>query len=174
MSKGKNDKTIAKAGEIIVLSTGVKARITAVAATLIDDMVSRVETPEPPLWMNPEKEREEPNPQDPQYLKELNAAYKRQGTATLDAMILFGVELVDGVPDIDTWLPKLKFLENRGQLDLSKYDLTDDLELEFVYKRLVAISSADYSLIMRLSGVTPDAVEEAKEVFKSGEKRDAN
>jgi hypothetical protein len=171
MVKKKQDEITAKAGEVITLSTGVKARIRAVASSLIDDMVSRIEIPEPPTWVNPEKEREEPNPDDPKYLKELRNAWKAQGEASLDAMVLFGVELVDGVPSIDEWLPKLKFLEKRKRLDLSDYDLTDDLELEFVYKRFVAISSVDYNLITRLSGVTQEAVEEAEEVFKSGEER---
>jgi len=175
MTKKEKDEITAKAGDIVTLSTGVKARVTAVAASLIDDMVSAIEIPDAPMWENPEKPgKKEPNPGDQKYLKELNAAYKKQGEATLDAMVLFGVELVDGVPPKKEWLSKLQFLAKRGKLDLSGYDLDDELEIEFLYKRYVAISSEDYSLVTRLSGVTKEAVEEAEEIFKSREERNTN
>ena len=176
MSKKKEEKITTKVGDVVTLSTGVKARVNAVAAALIDDMVSAIEIPDPPIWENPEKPgQKEPNPDDPKYLKELNAAYKKQGEATMDAMVLFGVDLIDGVPPKEEWLSKLQFLaKRRGQLDLSEYDLDNELEVEFLYKRYIAISSEDYSLITRRSGVTKEAVEEAEEIFQGGEKRDAD
>ena len=117
-----------------VLSTGVRARMVPVAASLISEVASRVKDPPVPMCYIDEKEREELNPDDPEYLRQLAEATTKRGTVSLETMVMFGVELIDGVPEDDAWLNRLRFLEKRGDLDLSGYDFDDPMELEFVYK----------------------------------------
>src|SRR5690554_1657400 len=59
---------------VVTLSSGVRARIHPVAASLIAEVSSKVEDPPVPTWFNPDKEREEPNPSDPEYLRALERA----------------------------------------------------------------------------------------------------
>ena len=48
-----------------LLSTGIRARIVPVAASLIDEAVARIRDPQVPVVMNEKKGREEENPLDP-------------------------------------------------------------------------------------------------------------
>jgi len=143
--------------EIITLSTGVRARFIPVSASLVQDAVSRIKNPPVPVWYNPDKEREEPNPLDPEYQQAIQDADQERGVAAIDVLVLMGVELVDGIPEDDGWLKRLKFLERKGRIDLSEYDLAEPLELEFVYKKFVAVGNEDYPAIMAFSGVGEEA-----------------
>jgi len=95
------------------LSTGVRAKLRPVATTLIDEVASRIKDPEVPMWHNPDKDRDEPNPNDPKYIAAKEEADRQRGIAVIDAVVMFGVELLDGVPD-DGWLGKLQYLETAG------------------------------------------------------------
>ena len=159
---------------ITVLSTGVRARLVPVAASLISEVASRVKDPEVPICYIPEKERDEPNPFDPEYLRMLDEATAKRGTVSLETMVMFGVELIDGVPEDDAWLKRLRFLEKHGNLDLDEYDLDDPMEREFVYKLYIAVGSNDIVAIARMSGISPEEIEQAAESFQSPEARDAD
>jgi len=117
------------------------------------------------MWHNPDKDRDEPNPNDPKYIAAKQEADRQRGIAAIDAVVMFGVELLDGVPD-DGWLGKLRYLEKRGLLDLESFDLDDPLDLEFLYKRYVAVSAQDIAYIMRTSGVREEDVEAAIRSFR--------
>lgn len=152
-----------------VLSTGIRVRLGSVSATLIEEVSSRIPYPDVPMWFNEAKERDEPNPGDPKYLDAVAQVDRDRGIAAMDAMILFGVELLDGVPDDDTWVNKLRFLEKRNMLDLGDYDFTDALDREFLFKRYVAIGAADLDLIGEMIGVSEEAIASAAESFPSPE-----
>lgn len=153
---------------IITLSTGIRARISPVAASLIADVTTAIKEPEVPTWFNAKKEREEPNPHDPEYLKALSEANYARSKATMDTMVLFGVDLVDGVPD-DGWEKKLAYLKRLGHIDLDGFNLDDEVDREFVYKRYVAVSADDLTFIMSRSGITQEAIAAAAESFPSPE-----
>lgn len=157
-----------------VLSTGVRARMIPVAASLISEVASRVKDPEVPMCYIEEKDREEPNPDDPEYLRKVAEATAKRGTVSLETMVMFGVELIDGVPKDDDWLNRLRFLEKHGNLDLSEYDLDDPMEREFVYKLYIAVGSNDIIEIAKMSGISPEEVERAAESFQGSEARAAD
>jgi len=157
-----------------VLSTGVRARMMPVAASLISEVASRVKDPPVPMCYIEEKDREEPNPDDPEYRRQLAEATAKRGTVSLETMVMFGVELIDGVPEDDAWLKRLRFLEKRGDLDLSGYDLEDPMELEFIYKLYIAVGSNDIIEIAKMSGISPEEVEQAAESFQGPEARTAD
>lgn len=149
----------------IIEVKGVKVKIEPVPVNLIDDVTRRIKDPEIPTFYNENKEREEKNPQDPQYLKDMTKAEEARNRAAMDAMVLFGLELVDGVPDDEKWLKKLRYLEKLGRLDLDNYDLDDELDVEFLYKRYVLADAEVISLITQASGVSPEEVALAEESF---------
>jgi hypothetical protein len=143
----------------IVLKTGHKVILRPVAASLIDQVSSRIPDPDPPMWHNEEKGRDEPNPADPAYQKGLAAAAHQRGTAAMDAMIMFGIDLVDGVPEDTTWITKLKLLG-------IEIDNPDDLvELEFMFKRYIVVSPEDIRMITEVSGLSEEAIQAAEESF---------
>src|SRR5512144_292538 len=104
-----------RADQVRTLSTGYRAIVRPVSASLIDDVTSRVEYPSVPEFFNEEKGRPEPNPMDPEYVRQVAAANRQRGVAAVDAIIMFGVELIDPIPVIapDTppsknWVKKLR------------------------------------------------------------------
>jgi hypothetical protein len=74
-------------------------------------------------------------------------------------------ELVDGVPEDALWLPKLRMLESMGHVDLSGFDLKDDLVREFVFKRHIAVSSEDVSMAMDTDRIRQEVVAQAAKSF---------
>lgn len=155
-----------KAGAVTTLANGFRARLVPVPAVLLDQIGTLIPDPEPPMQYIEDKDRHEPNPYEPNYLKELKKAYERRSRATLDAFVMFGIELVDKIPPDEEWVPKLRFMEKRGALDLSAYDLSDTLEREFVFKNFIAVSSSDLTRVAMLSGVSQEEVRRAAESFR--------
>lgn len=155
------------------LSTGYRAVLHPVSGALVEDVRSAIKMPKVPVVYIEAKDREEENPNDPAYLEAVERANTERGNAVLDAIITFGVELVDGVPEDDSWLRKLQMLERRGRLDLSGFDLEDEFDREYVFKRFVAVAGADYPLIMPLHGIrAAEVTRHRRDTFLGNQERD--
>lgn len=159
--------------EIVTLSTGVSVRLRPVSSSLVEEMKGVIKMPPVPVVWIEAKEREEENPNDPRYIEAVQDVEMRRADAIFDALSTFGVELIDGLPKDDTWLKKLKLLERRGVLDLSEFDLENEFDLEFLYKRYVAIAGADLQLIGGLHGFRPLEVARARATFLGDEGGDS-
>lgn len=161
---------------ITTLSTDVRVRFAIVPPALLAEVKSKVKDPKPPMWVDPDKDREMPNYNDPAYLEAMEEAASARGMAIIDALLLFGVELVDGMPEDDRWLRKLALMEKMGHLDLSAYDLDDELEREFLYKKHIAVQIKDYPVItVACSGVVNlEEVKRQAARFRRPEARDAD
>ena len=160
-------KDAAKGGQDRELTvSGVRIRVHPVSASLIQEVVSAIKDPKPPLVPNPDKDnRLEPNDNDPEYLTALDDARSERAGVTSDVMVMFGIELLDGIPEDEEWMKKLKFLERRGALHLDEYDMEDKFELEFLYKKFVLASNEVVMAVSRASGVTEEDVEKAEASF---------
>ena len=153
--------------EDILLPSGVQIKILPVSATLLDEMSSRVVDPEPPMVYIEAKDREEPNPSDPEYIKQLEENERKRNVAAFDIMAMFGIELVGGLPSDDSWIKKLKMMERMGHIDLSSYNLDDELDIEFMYKRYIVLSAKLLSKIGSASGLSAEEVARAEDTFQS-------
>ena len=140
---------------IHTLSTGVRVRIKPVPPALVNDVMLRVKPPRVPVVFNEKKGRDEPNPLDPGYVADLERYEQERGAAALDAAAMFGLELVDGLPEDDTWLRKLKILGIQVE--------DDPITQEFLYKKYIALGN-DLNQLQELMGVTQADVEAAKKV----------
>jgi hypothetical protein len=162
------EQQAATTSDIVTLSTGVRARIRPVAAFLVEAVRLRIPLPRPPVQKIPEKgDREEENPFDPEYKRQLADAQRQRNLAVGDAYILFGAELVDPVPD-DGW-------EQRLQLLGLEVDVADPLARDFAFKKYVAVGNADLQMIIsRSSGVSEEEVAQAAELFRRRAARDAD
>jgi hypothetical protein len=157
--------------QIITTANGVKIRIIPVSTALVEEVTNRIEDPVVPMWHNPDKDRDEPNPSDPAYLRAVDKANRARGIAVMDVMCMFGAELVDGVPEDNTWINKLRFMEKRGQVSLESFDLSDPLDLEFLYKRYIAVDNETIGRISELSMLTPEAVAKQENTFRGNKTR---
>ena len=174
-AKARRDgKNKVRPGEVVELSTGVRVELKRVPPGLLEDVVNRVKDPEVPVFFDPNKEREMPNPTHPDYLNALKQAERDRSIAVIETTILFGLDLVDGMPEDDDWLKKLKFLARRGVFDLEQYDLDDELDQEFLYKRYIALGDKDFAMLTSLiSGIDPEEIEKAQKSFRDDAIREA-
>lgn len=153
-----------------ILSTGVRATLKPVQQSVIQDAVAMLHEPPVPMWTHPEKGREEPNPADPDYQKALAEHRQQVARVTFDVFALYGIEL-EKMPEDDRWLKELKLSAKLGHVDLDRFDLEDEIDLEFLYKRYVAMGNQDYMEIGRLSGISPEEVSRAADSFQGDEAR---
>lgn len=159
-------------GDIMVLDSGVRVRVKQVPPGLLQDVVSHIEEPSVPTWYNEDKGRNEPNPNSPDYIKALQKYEEEQSLAMLDVIALFGLELVDGLPEDKSWIRKLKIIARRSKLDLSDYDLDDEIDVKFLYIRFIALAGSDYiKLGQVLSGISEGDVSAAQNMFPGDEGR---
>jgi hypothetical protein len=162
---------------IVTLIGGIRAKVLPVPASLIDEVASRIEEPKVPVWHNEEKGRDEPNPSDPAYIKELAEVERQKGLAAIDALAMFGLELIDPIQTLDeegneaTWLKKLRFMGTKGLFDLDEYDLDNPMELEYLWKRYIGVDTNVLSRISRTSGITQEEVTEAEKSFQRNKER---
>ena len=151
-----------------VTQTGYRVRITTFPEMLARQAMLEVKNPPVPMAWNADKERDEPNPHDPDYLRAMAEADEKRSMAGLDAALLFGVELLDAMPEDDRWLRKLHRLGIH-------VDAGDEIEKELAFLRYIVFSaSEDLALIMRQTTVTAQGVAEAVESFRGDEERDTD
>lgn len=147
------------ANEVGILSTGIRAKILPVSSSLIQEVTAKIKEPPIPMWHNEDKGRDEPNPNDPAYIEARAAAEMERGKAAMDAMIMFGVELTDPLPDDKKWIKKLEFVGIEVNED-------DEFELEFAYKKYIAVGNTDLIAIGKRAGITQEAINQAAKSFQ--------
>lgn len=151
---------------IVTLSTGVRARYKAVPPVLIGEVATAIKTPPVPR-VNRGDGVEIENPADPAYLAAIEQSNVDRNMLIMDAFIMFGIELVDGVPEDDGWLRRIQLMAKRGGVDLSGYDLDNPVDREFVYKKYVAVSSVDLGKVGEMSRITGEDIEASSATFPS-------
>lgn len=166
-----NERKRIKPGDVVQLSSGYKARIRPVSNRLILDAQKLHPEPKPPMQFIEEKNREEPNYNHPDYIAALEDANMARLEAVSDIALLFGIELIDPIPPIEEWIGKLKMLERLGHFDLSVYDLEDPDDVEYLFKKHIAVVGDDMSLINLTTGVTEEEIAAAMEGFPGNEER---
>jgi len=153
---------------IHVLSTGIRVHLGTVSLAAITDAQKRVEQPLVPKVFNKETGQEEEDREHPDYLAAIENANMERADAVMETLALFAVELVDELPDDDKWLRRLKLLERRGRLSLEGFNLEDDVDLEFLFTKYVALSLPDWTLLFQQAGVGEDVVSEMMEALTEG------
>jgi hypothetical protein len=149
----------------IVLSRGLRATVIPVAQGLLERVKSRVADPPIPRVQIEGTDREEENPNDPDYLDACRKVMGERLEAMSDAVLMFGLELEDPVPSDNGWVERLAMLG-------IEFDSTDPLEREFAYKKFVATTANDMKLLMaRSGGLSEQEVRRAAELFRRAPKR---
>jgi len=155
---------------------GVCINLVGVPSGTIQDAISRVKIPDVPTWYNPDKDRDEPNPNDPSYLKALEIHSQEQGRVATEAMIMFGCEIDQDTwpPQDTTWLRKLKLTSRRGTLDLDWVNWEDEIDQQFLFLKYHAISNDRLVQIGQLGGLSREALAQARSSFQRPEGEQAD
>jgi len=154
---------------VVMLSTGVKAILKPVSASLLQDVMSRIVDPPVPWVMDEAKGRKAEDPFDKEYLAKCAENQQLRARASMDAMAMFGIELIDGLPEDTKWLDRLQQFERLGYLDLQQFDMKNEIDLEFLYKRYIALGNSDLIEIGKMSGIRQEDIDEADASFRSNE-----
>jgi hypothetical protein len=85
----------------------------------------------------------------------------------MDAMAMFGVELVDGLPENNGWVTKLRLLG-------ITFDSNDPVECEFYYKKHIALGNEDWAKVGQLSGISQEDIARAEQSFRGDEGEDTD
>jgi hypothetical protein len=157
--------------EWVVLTTGYRAKLRPAPALLIQEAQAKIKNPSVPLQTIEGRDQPVENPLDPDYIEAVQAAQEKRAAAAFDIMVLFGLDLADPIPTDEGWIKKLRFLEKRGQLDLSGYDLEDEMDREFIFRKFVVVGSDDLLLLAQNAGLRERDLQQARDNFRSSEER---
>lgn len=159
-------KHLANGNTEITLPTGERVRLRPVAAGLVNEVMSAIKDPPIPMYTNPETGKEEANPMHSSYLEGLKEVNILRSRAAMDAMLMFGVDLLTPVPADNAWIEKLKWLfkHNGSELDLG--DLADPINRELLYKKYMVGNTDIITQITKMSGVSEEQVAVARETFQ--------
>jgi hypothetical protein len=159
-----------QASPVIELSSGVKLRCKPIPPWLIADVINEWNDKKPrvPVYVNPEKGREEPNPADPDYNKDLDEWNIAVAMELNNALILMGTEVVEvpeGLPahDDPEWTSKMQAMgrlsdnPHRNYLHWIKYTAAPKIpeDIELIIRE-----------VGRLSGVRETDVQAAVSSFR--------
>jgi hypothetical protein len=170
VTAAKKKESIVDADNIYTSKGGIRVRIHTINQLLIEEAVNELQEPKVPVIIDEDKGYTIENPDSPQYKRDMEAFERKQYMATLDAALLWGIELLDPIPDDDTWIKKLRFFSKRNpQVNIDQYDMDEPIEREFVYKKFVAINTDELVNLMDMivEGVSEEDKEKARNFSKS-------
>jgi len=166
VAKEHKDRDEATGTARVVERYGVRARLVPVPEGILEEAELRVPDPAVPIVRIEEEGREMENPDDPAYKRAMEDVARQRGVAAIEAMCLFGVELLDGLPEDDTWRKKLLFYEKRGRIDLSWADWDDPMEVEFVFIRYAFLTMDHVTYLGQISRMTGEELARAEASFR--------
>lgn len=155
-----------KVGEVFSTAKGIKIKLSPVATSIFTEAMAEIEDAIPPTYTNKETGKDELNPAHPQYQKDIKKVEKQKIEASMNAMILFGIELIDPVPEDTKWLDLLVY-GKRITKEEKKAALEDEtgIDLEFLYKKYVVTDGDITNQLARLTGVTQEQIASAQKSF---------
>ena len=157
------------AGEngVYTLSNGDQVRFKAVPDMYITRALQRVKEPPVPRFFDEERGIEIENPSDPAYLRALAEVNQRRGSITVDALLMWGCELVKSRLEEAGWVKELQLL---GE----EFDPADPTERRFAYLKNIAFaSSQDIAVLMAQLNISREDLEQAADNFRRQKVGDA-
>jgi hypothetical protein len=145
---------------------GVRVRLVAVPIGIIQDALASLKPPKIPIFHDPDKDRDYENPNDPDYLIDVEQYHTSRGTVSTEAFCMFGIVLLDSLPKNENWLNRIKFMHKRGKLDLGWVDWDDPTDKEFLFKRYVVGTTEVINAISTKTSITEGGIARAKVNFQ--------
>lgn len=156
------------------LTNGIVLNLKPVPPLLIQAVSKEFKTPEPPIVYIEEKGRDEPNPNDPGYRRELEQLAEDQNTATNNLVLAVGTSVKsvpEGYfrPEEDGWIASIEFASKVSGKEI-KINRDDEIERYLCWVRFYAIESLGDMVLAQslpgyLSGIREGEVDEVLESF---------
>lgn len=155
---------------VLTTSRGVIIKVRAMPNMMMAEARRKIKPPKVPTYYNKDKDVQEENPLDPEYVAAMQEYNTRVGTMGATAMLAFGTEVLHLPSDVQP-------AESNGWSD----DLKEILEIDVpeqgkgryaAWLRLYVLSDPDLTAVMqavgRASGIVRESeVEEAADSFRS-------
>lgn len=162
------------------LQNGIVLAMRPIPPLLLQAVSDEFRAPDPPtIWLE-DRERHEPNPNDPAYLKEIQRITEAEQLATEDLTLAVGTSVKhvpEGMfkPEDDGWVTQVKFAAKLGKLDI-EIDTEDEVKRYLAWLRFYALeSSTDIVMVRNLStmlaGIQEGEVDEVIESFRGDPRR---
>ncbi len=168
-AKGEQDGGVP---DTLTLSTGVVLKLKPVPQAIIRRVVAKIERPVVPVVHIEEKDRDEPNPDDPDYKEALGDWLTEQAFAAFKAVLLFGTEiesLPEGMvgPDSDDWTAIPLYLEVVTEEELADHYRRYLAWIELYAARTETDVFNIARLPVQLAGISESEVMDALLAFRS-------
>jgi hypothetical protein len=160
------------------LSSGIVLRIKAVPQRALRDAARRVPVPPVPVFHNEDKDRDEENPNDPDYQRAMQEYQIATYSAGANIAMLMGTEFKSAPPgeygpDDDEWVSFLR-MTSSGLLD--EIDLNDKAQRYFAWLNYWALRTNDDTSLcvmapMLAASVSEEEVALAVSSFRSDKRR---
>lgn len=154
---------------------GIKYKLHPVAANVLRDAQMQIKDARIRTFKNPTTGKEEENPAHPEYIMDEKEVQEKRIKASMNALVLFGLELIDPIPSDNNWLKKILFINLITQ---KEYDEATSPEGKFLrelfYKNYVFTDLKILNELSTLSGVTQESIAKAKKSFQRSKKRSAD
>jgi hypothetical protein len=157
------------------LSNGIVLTMRPVPPLLLQAVNNEFPVPDPPVVYMEEKGRDEPNPNDPAYQKELERIAEAQDLAVNDLTLAVGTSVKsvpEGYfpPESDEWIEQVEFANRIVGIDVH-IEHSDKTKRYLHWLRFYAMETAsDIALVrglpMQLAGIREGEIEEVIESFQ--------
>lgn len=158
------------------LSNGIILAIKSVPPFLVQAVQNEFRPPNPPKVYIEEKGRDEENPNDPAYLRQLEELSEKQDLAVNDLFLAAGTSVVsvpEGYfkPEDDDWIAVVEFAQNITGTKI-QIDRDDKIKRYLHWLRFYALETGGdialaTSLPMQLAGIREGEVDEVMDAFRS-------
>ena len=168
-TKKKRVSDKAKMGKDKIFNTegGFAVKFHPVAANVIREAQVRIPDPLIRTFDHPTTGAPTENPAHPDYIREMAEVKETRTKAAMNAMLLFGLELVDPIPAENDWLKKLLYLGLITQPEFDEAVSEDGKFLrELFFKNYVVSDLTVLKELQAMSGITEEMVAEARKSFQ--------
>jgi len=155
--------------DIVILASGHRVRFVPVPHNTLREVQAKIIDPPVPMIPHPnDPSRQIENLSSITYRETLERNKEERLKVTLNALFLFGLELLDPLPADKTWLDKLVLL---GLINTDEIESASALQQELWYKKWVIADGTVFERLYGTLGVSEEAIAQARAAFKSNTQR---
>lgn len=152
--------------KVYINDDGVKYRLVPVSAIMVQAAMDKIPDPVIRTYTDKKTGKELPNPAHPDYARELKEVEHARQLASMDAMVMFGIEIIGEIPEDNKWIKQMLFMELISEGD-AEDAMTDDFAKEFYYKKFKMGDPSTIGKLGELSGITEEKIASATKSFPS-------
>ena len=152
--------------KITTTQSGYRVKLVPVAANVLREAMARIPDALTRTFTNPNDGKEYENPAHPEYILEVKQVQEERTKASMNAMMLFGIELLDDIPEDNEWLEKCRFAKIITEEEYKEATSADGKFMrEMLFKNYVVSDFAVINQIASMSGVTEEMIAQARDSF---------